>query len=57
MKIVLDTNVLIAGIFWGGTPGQIITAWEKNAFEVVVTEPVLAEYEPKLKSKQRADDQ
>ncbi len=27
MKAVLDTNVLISGIFFGGPPGQILDAW------------------------------
>ena len=24
MKIVLDTNVLVSGIFWGGVPEKIL---------------------------------
>ena len=27
MKIVLDTNVLVSGIFWGGPPSKILEAW------------------------------
>ena len=27
MKIVLDTNVLISGIYFGGLPGKILEAW------------------------------
>ena len=27
IKVILDTNVLISGIFWGGNPGKIISLW------------------------------
>jgi len=29
MKIVLDTNVLISGIFFSGPPHRILKAWHK----------------------------
>ena len=36
MKAVLDTNVLISGIFFGGVPRQILDAWEGGRFELVL---------------------
>ena len=30
MRIVLDTNVIISGLFWGGIPGKIIDGGLKN---------------------------
>lgn len=27
MKVVLDTNVLVSGIFFGGVPGKLLDAW------------------------------
>ena len=52
MRIVVDTNVFVSGVFFGGPPGEIVEAWRKERFEVaffalvvpaVVTE-ILAEY-------------
>lgn len=39
MKIVLDTNVLISGLLSSkSVPGQIIQAWRKNCFVLVLCE-------------------
>ena len=38
MRIVLDTNVLISGIFFTGTPHRILQAWAAGEFELVVSE-------------------
>ena len=44
MKVVLDTNVLISGIFFSGLPARILAAWSDGRFELVATVEVLAEY-------------
>jgi putative PIN family toxin of toxin-antitoxin system len=44
MRIVLDTNLLISGIFWGGTPHEILKLWFENKFEVWATEDIISEY-------------
>ncbi|MBF0433078.1 MAG: putative toxin-antitoxin system toxin component, PIN family [Fibrobacteria bacterium] len=44
MRIVLDTNVLVSGIFWGGMPYQILELWAKQKIEVFVTPEILLEY-------------
>lgn len=44
MRVVLDTNVVISGIFFGGLPSQILTAWIDDAFDLVVSTDVLEEY-------------
>lgn len=44
MKIVLDTNVLISGIFWKGTPYKILEAWQQNRFSIVASKKILNEY-------------
>src|SRR2546425_6910490 len=44
MKVVLDTNVLISGVFFSGLPARILAAWADGRFELVVTVEVLAEY-------------
>ena len=44
MKVVLDTNVLASGIFWGGTPLKVLDLWKKESFEVVASDLVIDEY-------------
>ena len=44
MRICLDTNVLLSGIFWKGIPGRIIDAWIEEKFDVIVSPSVLEEY-------------
>jgi len=44
MKIVLDTNVFISGIFFGGPPSQILQSWRKSQIKIVLTEQILEEY-------------
>ncbi len=45
MKIVLDTNVLISGIFFSGPPYQILKAWQQGKFKIVLSEAILTEYQ------------
>ena len=45
MKIVLDTNVLISGIFFSGPPYQILKAWRQGKISFVVSEEILSEYQ------------
>ena len=44
MNIVLDTNVLISGIFWGGPPFRILEHWISDDIEIIVTPDILNEY-------------
>jgi len=44
MKIVLDTNVLISGIFWKGAPSKILELWTKDKIQIVVNKKILDEY-------------
>ena len=44
MKVVLDTNVLISGIFFSGAPARILAAWADRRFELVASVEVLTEY-------------
>ena len=44
MRIVLDTNVLISGIFWNGTPSKILEWWINDKYQVLITQPILEEY-------------
>jgi len=44
LKVVMDTNVFVSGIFFSGPPYQIINAWRSGEFELVVSQEVLDEY-------------
>lgn len=44
MRIVLDTNVLVSGIFFGGVPGQILEAWRDRQIQLVLSPQILEEY-------------
>ena len=44
MKVVLDTNVLISGIYFGGIPGKILEAWGARRFQLLVSTEILQEY-------------
>jgi len=44
IKAILDTNVVISGIFWKGAPFEILTAWQRQRFHLALSEPILDEY-------------
>jgi putative PIN family toxin of toxin-antitoxin system len=44
VKIVLDTNVFVSGIFFGGPPGTVLEAWQDGRVQLVVSLEVLTEY-------------
>lgn len=45
MKIVLDTNVLMSGIFFSGPPHEILKAWQNGKVSFIVTEEIITEYQ------------
>lgn len=45
MKIILDTNVFISGIFFSGPPSQILKAWQNSRLQVVLSQEILNEYQ------------
>ena len=45
MRIVLDTNVFISGIFFAGPPSQILKAWENQSLQIVLSRQILDEYQ------------
>lgn len=45
MRIILDTNVFISGIFFTGPPSQILKAWEKQSLQIVLCQQILDEYQ------------
>ena len=45
MKIVLDTNVFISGIFFSGPPSRILKAWAEQRLQIVLSRQILDEYQ------------
>lgn len=45
MRIILDTNVFISGIFFSGPPAQILQEWQAKNFQIVLSEQILSEYQ------------
>ena len=43
MRAVLDTNVVMSAIFFGGVPFEVLSAWHNGEFELVVSDAVMAE--------------
>jgi len=44
IKAILDTNVLISGVFWKGPPFEILKAWQEQRFRLAISLPILEEY-------------
>lgn len=44
MKLVVDTNIFISGIFWGGNPLKLLELWRDGQFSLYVTSDILNEY-------------
>jgi uncharacterized protein len=50
MRIVLDTNVFVSGIFWEGNfCSQIIDKWKNKKFELISSIEILEEFVSTLK--------
>ena len=45
MKVILDTNVFISGIFFSGPPSQILKAWGNRSFQILLSQSILFEYQ------------
>ena len=45
MKIVLDTNVFISGVFFSGPPYQILKAWREGRIRLLISDEISAEYQ------------
>ena len=44
MRFVLDTNVFVSGVFFGGHPYRILNAWRESRFTLVLSVEILDEY-------------
>ncbi len=44
MRAVLDTNVLMSGVFFSGPPYEILSAWRHGIVTLVISAEILDEY-------------
>ena len=44
MRVIINTNVLISGIFFGGPPAKILEAWRGGELKLIVSPEILEEY-------------
>ncbi|MDE0315369.1 MAG: putative toxin-antitoxin system toxin component, PIN family [Candidatus Poribacteria bacterium] len=49
--VVYDTNILISGMIWGGTPYDSIALAQRNRVEAVTCAEILDEFSEKLTTK------
>ena len=45
MKVVLDTNVFVSGVFFRGVPYRILRAWRDGHWVPVFSVAILEEYQ------------
>ena len=50
MRILIDTNILISGLFFGGLPKKLLAELDEN-FNVCVNEKILSEYNQQIDKK------
>jgi putative PIN family toxin of toxin-antitoxin system len=44
MRVVLDTNVVVSGLFWSGAPERILKLWSHGKFTLLLSRKVFDEY-------------
>jgi len=44
MRLVVDTNVFISGVFFSGPPYEILNAWRHRKVDLVISPDILDEY-------------
>ena len=44
MRIVIDTNVLLSAVFFGGTPQRVVDAVMRDAVSAYATQAIIEEY-------------
>ena len=44
MRVILDTNVLVSGVFFGGPPARVLAAWRDGVITPVLSAEIFDEY-------------
>jgi len=51
LRVVIDTNVMISGLFWRGSSFQILRAWQAGRFRLIYSTAMLKELIARLRDK------
>ena len=43
-RVVIDTNVLVSALLFGGDPGELITLWKENRIQPLGSKEIMEEY-------------
>src|SRR3990167_3581967 len=43
MKVVIDTNIFVSGIFCKGSPHQVLLAWRQGRYTLITSVDILSE--------------
>jgi uncharacterized protein len=43
-RVIIDTNVLVSGIFFAGLPGRILQLWKNGEIQLVASSEIFHEY-------------
>lgn len=55
MQVVVDTNILVSGIFWKGLPLKILELWIEDKISIVASPVILNEYMDIIEKLQKHD--
>ena len=44
IRVVLDTNVLVSGLLFGGTPGKLLDLWKTGTIRLIMSRVMLDEF-------------
>ena len=44
MKLIVDTNVFVSGVFFSGPPFEILDAWRRGKVTLIISPDILSEY-------------
>ena len=45
MRVIIDTNVFISAVFFGGIPHKILNFWKTQKFELIISKDIFDEYQ------------
>lgn len=45
MRVVVDTNVFVSGVFFSGPPHEILIAWRDRRVDLVLSSEILTEFQ------------
>jgi len=44
VQVVIDTNVVISALLFGGTPGELVPLWKEERIKAFISKEIIGEY-------------